>query len=143
MQNSQIAEKLLDAHVAHEMRLFESANLRASVTGELENLYDWIGGMKVREVIPNNVADLIIAELKAVPVTKETHAFVDRASKDLLAVALASEDTVAGLISPEIRDQWVEVLIASSNLRDDLSRDFVRSLFFKRLIAEILFFSLR
>ncbi len=133
-------ENLLQAHIDHEMKVWED---EASLRKELEFLFDWALSMKIGDVLSRSQIDSVIKEIRETSATEDTRLFFTNTVQRLRKVASESKDTTATLTTKEIHDSWVEVLIKSNDLRSDIGRDFARSLFFKKLISEVLYFSIR
>ncbi len=132
--------QLLEAHIDHEMGQWESPE---AVLREIEGAFDALGSLKVGEVFPHGHIDLAIAEIRVLSVNSDIRLFLQKAVKGLRKAASESKETTDRLTTKQIHDQWVDVLVESKNLRTDVARDFARSLFFKRLMSEVLVFSIR
>lgn len=42
--------KLLEAHVAHELRLFKGAGFKRAVAGEVDAFFAWSAGVRLKDV---------------------------------------------------------------------------------------------
>ncbi len=138
------AGALLEAHVKHELSQFSNERLESSLRGEIEMIYDYAAARQVQDLLPReSVTDWILSELKQAQASPDTLAFLGTASDRLLAAASASPEKIGDLVRREDHERVVDILIESSQMREDMSRDFARSMFFRRLISEVLFFSIK
>lgn len=133
-------KQLFEAHVEHEMEQWGSPE---ALRREIEFAFDTLGALKVGDVFQRSQIDLAIAEIRGMSVSPDALTFLQNAVKGLRKAASESRETTDRLTTKEIHNQWVNVLIESKNLRTDMARDFARSLFFKRLMSEVLVFSIR
>ncbi|MCE9596721.1 MAG: hypothetical protein K8S54_02010 [Spirochaetia bacterium] len=136
-------EALLQAHINFEMQAFEPDQLHGSVRAEVDRVFTLIGPLKIRDVVTDAQIEAAIQEVRNRPVPADAQTFFDLLATRSIDLVKSGNETLADITTPEIQKQWTEVLVASSELRSDVARDFARSLFFKKLISEVLFFSLR
>lgn len=141
---NQKARALLEAHVQYELAQFAEDRIESSLRAELELIFDYAAGRSVEDLVPRAQAvEWILAELKEARLSPDSLAFLASASDSLIAAAEKSPEHIGDLIRKEDHERAVDVLIESSQMRADMSRDFARSMFFRRLISEVLFFSIK
>lgn len=138
------AAALLEAHVQYELSLFSSERIESSLRGEIGSIYDYAAARNVQDLLPRaSITDWILTELKQAQASPDMLAFLGTASDRLISAAQASREKVGDLVRREDHERAVDILIESSQMREDMSRDFARSMFFRRLISEVLFFSIK
>lgn len=141
---NQKTRSLLEAHVQHELSQFSEGQIESSLRAEIELIYDYAAGRNVEDLFPRaQVTEWILAELKEARLSPDALSFLSTASDSLVAAAEKSSERIGDLIRKEDHERAVDVLIESSQMRADMSRDFARSMFFRRLISEVLFFSIK
>lgn len=136
-------EALLEAHINFEMRAFESGQLEESVRSEVDRAYSLIGPIKIKDAITESHIEAAIQEIRNRNVPDDAQTFFDLLATRAIDLVKSSNETLADLTTKDIQRQWTDVLVHSNELRSDVARDFARSVFFKKLISEVLFFSLR
>ena len=138
------SQKLLEAHVKYELSRLDRETMLASVSSDLSLVYDWIGSQKMNRVFNREKSiEFIKREMAENNAVDETLTFLDAAVESILKAGMARTESVADLLDKAAYDSCIELVITSKDLREDFSREFARSLFFRRLISEILFFSLK
>lgn len=136
-------EALLEAHINFEMRAFEPDQLEQSVRLEVDRIFSLVGSLKIQDVVTEKQIETAIQEVRNRQVPPDAQTFFDLLATRSIELSKSSNETLSDLTTKDIQKQWTEVLINSNELRSDVARDFARSVFFKKLISEVLFFSLR
>jgi hypothetical protein len=138
------AAALLEAHMKHELAQFSNERIESSLRGEIEFIYDYAAARTVQDLLPRaSVTEWILEELRQAQASPDTLQFLSTASDRLIQAAIASPEKIGDLVRKEDHERAVDILIESSQMREDMSRDFARSMFFRRLISEVLFFSIK
>lgn len=139
-QPRDILAKLLDAHVQHELNMFEGDAFQDVVTLETEAWLSEFDSIRPGDIgDPEVWADLIIQALVADPVPDFLPAVVVPGLQELFESLRESNETLGELVPPEVYKQSVENAIVAEKVRTEVVHTLLNNAIFAYLIAEILF----
>lgn len=140
---NQRSERLLEAHTDFVCAQYAPGQIEGTLRKHGGQLFDFAAHQPLESLVDRSwLKERILAALR------ETRAaglvpFAAFAQKKLAEAAGAGKETAGDLVRKVDHDRIVDILIESKGAREEMARDFARSMFFRRMISEVLFFSIR
>ena len=139
-----LPEKLLEAHLQHELAALRGTSLEQSLSTELEQLFDWFGRTRLENLVQSEqLKAQIAATLRDYTPTAELRAAARKHGTSLLLGLRSRPELLGDLVPDPAFESALEHATQADELRAELIRLGVHSPIFANLLSEILFTSIQ
>ena len=139
-----LSEKLLEAHLEHELSALQGPGLQESLSTELGQLFDWLGKARLQDLVPSApLKAQIVATLRDYTPTAELREAARKHTTTLLLGLHSRPELLGDLVPDPAFESSLEHATQATELRAELIRLGVHSPIFANLLSEILFTSIQ
>ncbi len=137
-------QKLLAAHRDFEIARLRPDRINETIAKEIHAALDAGGSIPVEQILSReDLANFIVREFQTAPVSEDGRAFLTKAGENIRKLLQQSPEKVEDLTTRAVHDRWVEILISSRDMRNNLAHDLVQSPLFRKLLSDILYQAIR
>lgn len=137
-------DAMLEAHVQYELKRLSSRHLKRTIKEEVGAALEWLAGVPINAVLSEDqVLDAVRRNVVRMPISGEVRTII-RESVALVYDALMRDTTaVEDLLSREVFDAIVEIIIGLGDLRGEIIHQLVSSSVYSRLISNVLYHGIK
>lgn len=135
-----LLEKLMEAHVRHELGRFKSKKYRQTLQEEAAAVFRWIQKITLREIIsPEQVIGLIERNVVNLPIAAGVTELTGEMSQRVLAAPINKKTALEDIFPRKTYDDVVDKIGSLASARKDVIHRVVNSSVYAQQISEVLF----
>lgn len=135
-----ILEKLMEAHVRHELGRFKSKKYRQMIREEAAAVFQWIKKITLKEIIsPEQVVGLIARNVVDMPIAGGITELTGEMSQRVLAAPVNKKTALEDIFPRKTYDDVVDKIGGLASARKDVIHRVVNSSVYAQQISEVLF----
>ena len=133
-------EKLMEAHVRHELSRFKSKKFRETLREEATAVFQWIKKITLREIISaEQVIGLIERNVVDMPIAGGITELAGEMSQRVLAAPINKKTALEEIFPRNTYDEFVDKIGGLASARKDIIHRLVNSSVYAQQISEVLF----
>ncbi|MBF0397672.1 MAG: hypothetical protein HQK78_12910 [Desulfobacterales bacterium] len=135
-----LAKKLLEAHIEHELNRFKEGAFLQSTDEEVAAAIEWSKKVKLKDVMtPEQIVDLIDRKVVELPIPGGVTELVGEMSRKVLNSKHNNNSTLKDIFARKQFDDIVDKIVSLKNVRNDLIHRFLSSSAYSKLISNVLY----
>lgn len=132
-------ERLLEAHVQHELAAWRGAQFQAAVTAQVRALFEWFSEVKLDDIVTRSqIAGVIERYVIDLRVSGGITELSGEMSRVVFESRAAAETCVSEIVAPASYEDFADKLIGLERVRRELLSLFARSETFTTISARLL-----
>lgn len=139
-----LLEKLLEAHVQHELGRFKSKKYRQTIREETAAVFRWIQKITLRDILsPEQVVALIARNAVEMPIAGGVTELTGEMSRRVLTAPVNQETALEDIFRRKTYDDFVDKIGGLDHARKDVIHRLVHSSVYAQQISEVLFIGIK
>lgn len=133
-------ERLLDAHVQHELARFQGRRLRKAVEEEVDAAFEWTREVRLKDLVtPEQVLGVIRRNVVDLPMSGGVTELAGEMSRKVLASRHNQDATLEDIFARKLFDDMVDKAVGLENVRTRLIHRAIHTSAYAAVISDVVF----